>query len=428
MHKPINGHTQLVREAISLLFIVCLCSLLQASLAPGIFFNSNKDAITIRSFARYYHYPHEGSSLCGIIDDNVTLAIQKHRPGWIKVNYRGVEGWIAVSTITPSSSLRAQTEAENMKPLVLLKNLSPMLALFLWIGIVVLSTGSFLFFFNYIGPIKMYLLKWFTPKVYIGKEHVILFATEVKKIQSTVTNRVQSMRQYLLHKGYLVHRTNSPKKLKMLYEKFQPHIVGVDYNQAAGHIPVISQINTIMRHNDTITFFFYNTVNLPILPDTAFSARVFCFGSTVTDRDLSEIIVSPSTPSLEETRHYSSRHVAHAFEGKVCEDYLIDILQFIAMSKKTGHLIVENRLSVGSVYFKKGTITFAATAQEHGKNAVTQLLRLSEGYYKFSAGQEHSETNCNLSVPHILMESMKMIDEENRNQSLRREQEAMASY
>lgn len=107
---------------------------------------------------------------------------------------------------------------------------------------------------------------------------------------------------------------------------------------------------------------------------------------------------------------------AAALEGDIAEGNLPEIMQFIETGKKTGCLLIETDLPLGMIYFGQGRIIHAAAANNvMGREAISFLLRLKQGKFKFLLNKEPKTSDLNLSTLEVLMEWSKTEDEAHRS-------------
>ncbi|MCX7944502.1 MAG: DUF4388 domain-containing protein [Deltaproteobacteria bacterium] len=100
-----------------------------------------------------------------------------------------------------------------------------------------------------------------------------------------------------------------------------------------------------------------------------------------------------------------------AFEGKLSEISLPDLMQVFALNKKTGVLKIKNRNHDASIYLRNGEIIHAQTGKIFGEKAIYRLLGISEGDFIFQPDVVSDQISLRSTIDNILMEGMRQLDE-----------------
>jgi two-component system alkaline phosphatase synthesis response regulator PhoP len=101
-----------------------------------------------------------------------------------------------------------------------------------------------------------------------------------------------------------------------------------------------------------------------------------------------------------------------SLEGLLREVDLVDVIQLIEMSRKTGMLLVESPGGSGRIYFEQGTPIFARTESWSGTEALYCLLTLKEGRFRLDQRQVSVEANIQKGGgQELLMEGVRLSDE-----------------
>lgn len=103
-----------------------------------------------------------------------------------------------------------------------------------------------------------------------------------------------------------------------------------------------------------------------------------------------------------------------AFEGKLSEISLPDLLQVFSLNKKSGVLKIKNKDSESSIYLRNGEIIHATTGKVFGEKAIYRLLGVSEGDFIFQPDVMSEQISVRASIDNILMEGMRQLDESKR--------------
>jgi hypothetical protein len=101
-----------------------------------------------------------------------------------------------------------------------------------------------------------------------------------------------------------------------------------------------------------------------------------------------------------------------AFSGSLDAFSLLDIIQFIDTSRKTGTLKIKSPQGQGEVLFNEGQIADADFEQKLGIAAIYELIRVVEGSFEFEAASQPFPSKINLSTINLLLEGLKLFDEE----------------
>ena len=99
------------------------------------------------------------------------------------------------------------------------------------------------------------------------------------------------------------------------------------------------------------------------------------------------------------------------FEGKVSENSLPEILQFLEVGRRTGLLSLETEHPAGVINFQEGEIVSAQTHRHEGVEAVFEILSLSRGKFRFFPGRVTSRSATRLSATEVLLHWAHRMDE-----------------
>ena len=130
--------------------------------------------------------------------------------------------------------------------------------------------------------------------------------------------------------------------------------------------------------------------------------------------------VEPTTLSRERAgeRVPAGADVAgRSMSGRIEDIPLMDVLQWLATSRKTGTLKVKepNGGRVGSLHLRDGQVFFASissTRQLHPEKALMRMLMWTKGSFELeSTTLDDVEVEINMSLEHMLMEAARIEDE-----------------
>lgn len=102
-------------------------------------------------------------------------------------------------------------------------------------------------------------------------------------------------------------------------------------------------------------------------------------------------------------------------QGSLTQTEIVDILQFLQSSGKSGELMLKNlpENQLVRLYFQKGELIHAASENVEGLDAMWELPRWSQGDFLFLPDILSSKTTIELPLPHVILEIMKHYDETN---------------
>ena len=101
-----------------------------------------------------------------------------------------------------------------------------------------------------------------------------------------------------------------------------------------------------------------------------------------------------------------------ALVGDLKDLALVDIIQINCIGRNTARLTVHYPTGDGIFYFQEGDVTDARFGDLQGINAVYQALRYNEGSFRIDTGIIAPMRTIHDPWPNILMEGMRIIDEE----------------
>jgi len=101
-----------------------------------------------------------------------------------------------------------------------------------------------------------------------------------------------------------------------------------------------------------------------------------------------------------------------SLEGLLNEVDLVDVIQLIEMSRKTGTLVLESRKTSGEIFFNDGQAVFARTDRWDGIEAFYTMLAWRDGSFKLDHSPVGSDPNINIQGGmELLMEGVRCMDE-----------------
>ena len=139
-------------------------------------------------------------------------------------------------------------------------------------------------------------------------------------------------------------------------------------------------------------------------------------GTSILKLVVQESPVDQPRPNLEVVAA-QRRTASRTMSGAIEEVPLPDLLQLFATSKKSGVLMVRTEEDVGRIFLRKGSVYYA-TLNDLGDippaKSVFRMLTWQKGVFDFDPSESRDFPNpLELSVPEILMDSVRELDELN---------------
>jgi hypothetical protein len=240
--------------------------------------------------------------------------------------------------------------------------------------------------------------------------HTLIFAKSPPQIQCVVANKTMSLEKYLSAIGFAVKTVHVLTGAQKTITKQPPDIVFIDWTITDDIPGTIEILFTGHEEKKLPLAIFYNVPDPSDVPIIPVMLRAYHLGRSFSDHDISKLI----TPVLL-SRSAQKTAAASALEGDVSGGSLPEIMQFIETGKKTGCLLIEGESPFGMIYFEQGRIIHAVAAENlTGKEAISFLLRLKEGKFRFLLDKKPKTSDLNLSTLEALMEWSKAEDEAHR--------------
>ncbi|MGA2506709.1 MAG: DUF4388 domain-containing protein [Chitinispirillaceae bacterium] len=239
----------------------------------------------------------------------------------------------------------------------------------------------------------------------------MIFAKSSVSIRCIVSNKTMSLEKYLGAIGFSVKTVRMLDGAQKTITKLQPEVVFIDWDITDDIPGTIEILFAGYDENKLPLAVFFNLPDLSDIPMIPVLLRAYHLGRSFSDHDISKLI----TPTML-SRTTQKATAAAALEGDIAEGNLPEIMQFIETGKKTGCLLIETDLPLGMIYFGQGRIIHAAAANNvMGREAISFLLDLKQGKFKFLLNKEPKTSDLNLSTLEVLMEWSKAEDEAHRS-------------
>ena len=110
----------------------------------------------------------------------------------------------------------------------------------------------------------------------------------------------------------------------------------------------------------------------------------------------------------------ASRAVAgesREIEGNLAQIPLVDLLQILAVNRKTGRLAVEREDEKADVFLRDGRVVDARMGEVSGEKALWRLLTRRDGQFAFVPGQEPVPERIERKLDELVLEGLRQADE-----------------
>jgi hypothetical protein len=151
--------------------------------------------------------------------------------------------------------------------------------------------------------------------------------------------------------------------------------------------------------------------------DTAFEkmlqsvTRLEAATPTATSRLRDELGTLREPLSDSKLQSASSNSARVLMKGELQPGLLADLIQLFSQNSETGRLVIEGSGALASIYFKNGKIVDAECGNETGEKAFFETMIIREGRFSYQRGVEGGETRIFRSAQHLIMETLRLIDE-----------------
>jgi DNA-binding response OmpR family regulator len=98
-------------------------------------------------------------------------------------------------------------------------------------------------------------------------------------------------------------------------------------------------------------------------------------------------------------------------EGNLAQIPLVDLLQILAVNRKSGRLALEREGERAEIALEEGKVVDARTRHAEGEKALYRLLALREGQFAFVPGAPSGEPRIQRRVEELVLEGLRQADE-----------------
>ncbi|MEO1368403.1 MAG: response regulator [Acidobacteriota bacterium] len=106
------------------------------------------------------------------------------------------------------------------------------------------------------------------------------------------------------------------------------------------------------------------------------------------------------------------------FSGQLSLPMLSDLVQILALSRRTGSLRVSQGDQDGKIWFHDGQVVHAAHDGVEGRSAFQELMRFQRGKFQMGYDEEAPVRSIDEPLEGLLLDSLRLIDEENKSSEL----------
>jgi hypothetical protein len=316
---------------------------------------------------------------------------------WHKIAFKNDTGWIEASQGRIVSSSAVST-TEKIPAIIII-------VLFSLCGLIVVVLGIIFII------LSMKRQKFRRTSL---QRNVLIISSVEKEIHYSLTEASTTLSKCFSEIGFKVSTARDLDHARILLVHFAPDVLVVDWQLERNIESTIQPLLSTKGSAESILVIFFNVPDSAEMYNKNIHPMMHFVGIVFSDRDIFKIV----TPLIMEgkTSHTFKKSVqSSALEGEIGSGNLVEVMQFIEIGKKTGILYVSLRNPFGIISFEQGRITYAATRLAAGRAAVSDILNLKEGRFRFSIDKIYSKKNVNLSTLEVLMDWTKGKDEAHRH-------------
>lgn len=121
-------------------------------------------------------------------------------------------------------------------------------------------------------------------------------------------------------------------------------------------------------------------------------------------------LIESFTRRIRQSKSLPERPVS-SLHGQISHILVIEILQLLHISNKSGTLSLENGTMRGSIGYLDGKLVWAETDTNKGEDAVKELTSWTEGVFTFQKDQIRPVMNIHTQTMQLILNCAKMMDE-----------------
>jgi len=243
-----------------------------------------------------------------------------------------------------------------------------------------------------------------------GEKTVLIAARDDKQVQRYLAGDTILLEKCFSEIGFTVSRARDTAAMQHYLANALPDVMVVDRSLTPGAHHAVDHLLSSKAAAAGMLVIFYNIADPAGVRDSGALPNARYLGISFSDRELFAL-VTPHIIAGEKPTSVRESVKTAALEGGLADGSLQEVFQFVEIGRKTGCLLVEDKRPYGIVFFRQGTIVYAATSHSTGRQAVFEVLNLSDGRFRFVLDKEPASVNCTISTLGALMEWSKEIDE-----------------
>jgi len=220
------------------------------------------------------------------------------------------------------------------------------------------------------------------------------------------------LRDLLKKNGFTVFATSNTKDGFDLSRRKRPHLI-ISAHQSE-RIDGIDFCYMIRNHPRLSTTLFLMLVNYIPWNErlNAYQMGVNDIVSeSVRDEELLERI--SSLLSYFDILSQTALKGSQSLIGKLEDFRLVEIIQMLNLSQKSGILTIYHDITDGQIAFQNGEVTFALVQTFSGEDAVEEMLAWRRGFFIFEQDVMETEKNIDKPTMQLLLDCSQRLDESN---------------
>jgi hypothetical protein len=107
-------------------------------------------------------------------------------------------------------------------------------------------------------------------------------------------------------------------------------------------------------------------------------------------------------------------------KGDLDEVGIVDLIQFVGQSRKTGALVLNSRGNEARLFYRKGNLVDARTGRDEGLEALSQIIGWNQGGFEFQPGAMSESPTLELDLTRALMAAAKIRDARKQEEQKRK--------
>lgn len=246
-----------------------------------------------------------------------------------------------------------------------------------------------------------------------------------KVIQSPIAGVYINLGKCFEDLGFQLQRAGNLTELEFQLREGVPAVMCVDCRLGPRTLREVARLANRFPGLRECVFLFYNADRPETLAPPAVLPHAHFLGLAFASQQVMEVLAPAfefeEVEDVEDrvdaagqkagTASRVEKETGAVFEGKVSENSLPEILQFLEVGRRTGLLSLETEHPAGVINFQEGDIVSAQTHTQEGVEAVYEILSLSRGKFRFFPGRVLGRSGMRLSATEVLLHWAQRQDE-----------------